>query len=195
MNQQVWNLPINLENGKVNISLSGLSVVLETDFGLTVRYDWVRYLVITVPSSFAGKVCGMCGNFNNKQGDDMTTPDGSVASSVEALGSSWRVPGMPDDAYCKDECTGQCENCNATEVEQKENMNICNNITQLIDQYFPDCHFIVDAEVFKSSCMLDLCRGATKKTYVCDLLHVYSDDCQRTGAKVQNWRKAANCRE
>lgn len=85
MNYQQWTLPIKLNNGQVNIFQKGLLVVIQTDFGLTMQYDWNEYLTVTLPGSFAGSVCGLCGNFNNKKEDDLTTPSGSVASSGAAL--------------------------------------------------------------------------------------------------------------
>ncbi|XP_070702956.1 IgGFc-binding protein-like [Pempheris klunzingeri] len=85
MNYTLWNLPIDLGNGKVKLSQSGLSVIVETDFGLTVQYDWKETIVITVPGSFSGKICGLCGNFNSKKEDDLVTPTGSHTSSVAAL--------------------------------------------------------------------------------------------------------------
>merc|ERR1712168_912353 len=104
MDYTLWNLPINLDNGKVRLFQSGLSVIMETELGLTVQYDWEQHLVINLPGSFAGKVCGLCGNFNGKAEDDMTTPSGSVASSTVAFGKSWRVPHVAEDAHCSDDC-------------------------------------------------------------------------------------------
>lgn len=195
MNYTLWNLPIILDNGKVKLSQSGLSVVMETDFGLTVQYDWEQHLVITVPSSFAGKVCGLCGNFNSKEEDDLTTPSGSMASNVEALGKSWRVPGMAEDTDCRDDCTGECLMCNTSSIQQIEHQIFCNSLLQLIDQSFKGCPVLIDHKTLLNSCMFDICRGANVKTYLCGTLQVYADTCQRAGVKVQNWRAISECRE
>lgn len=45
----------------VHIYLSGKFVVLETDFGLKVRFDGNHHADVTVPNSYSGKLCGMCG--------------------------------------------------------------------------------------------------------------------------------------
>ncbi|KFQ17520.1 IgGFc-binding protein, partial [Merops nubicus] len=55
-------LPVSLEDGKVQIFQSGLHVVLKTDFGLTVTYDWKWQLLIDLPSSYYKHTCGLCGN-------------------------------------------------------------------------------------------------------------------------------------
>lgn len=167
---------------------------MEADFGLTVQYDWKEYLTITVPGTFAGSVCGLCGNFNSLKEDDLTTPNGSVASSVAALGASWRVPSATDDAYCTDECGGQCENCLLDEVQKLENLIFCNTLIQDIGQY-AGCQPNIDSTALQSNCMLDLCRGETVDTYLCNSLQGFADVCQRSGAQVPNWRTATRCRE
>lgn len=53
-------VPINLSNG-VKIFLSGKFVVLETNFGLRVRFDGNHYADVSLPSSYKGLLCGMCG--------------------------------------------------------------------------------------------------------------------------------------
>lgn len=194
MNYQKWNLPINLNNGQVKLFQKGLFVVMETDFGLTVQYDWNGYLAITVPSSFAGSVCGLCGNFNNKKEDDLTLPSGSVASSVAALGKSWRVPGAADDAYCRDECVGQCESCPLSEVQKLEKQIFCSALIQNFVELL-GCQPAIDAQVFQKSCMLDLCRGEVVETFLCNTLQGFADICQRSGVKFPNWRTSTECRE
>lgn len=45
----------------VEIYYSGKFVVLETSFGLMVRYNGDHRVDVTVPSSYKGELCGMCG--------------------------------------------------------------------------------------------------------------------------------------
>uniref|UniRef100_A0AAY5EX37 VWFD domain-containing protein n=1 Tax=Electrophorus electricus TaxID=8005 RepID=A0AAY5EX37_ELEEL len=108
ISDSLWYLPISLANGRVTLQQSGFSVVTETDFGLSVQYDWEQYMVVKVPASFMGRMCGMCGNFNGKKDDDLTIPSGSLAASIPALGKSWRVPGLPGEAYCTDDSEPKC---------------------------------------------------------------------------------------
>lgn len=194
MNYQQWTLPINLNKGQVQLSQRGLFVVIETDFGLTVQYDWNEYLAVTLPGGFAGSVCGMCGNFNNKKEDDLKTPSGSVAGSLAALGRSWRVPGTTVDAACQDECVGQCGNCTLSEVQKLEEQIFCETLKQDFVELV-GCLPELDFSVFESNCMLDLCRGENVSLYLCNTLKGFADICQRSGAKVPNWRNSSQCRE
>ncbi|KAF7236740.1 Zonadhesin [Varanus komodoensis] len=54
-------LPVSLAGGRVSVSLSGTFVLLQADFGLRVRFDGNHHADISVPSSFAGQLCGLCG--------------------------------------------------------------------------------------------------------------------------------------
>ncbi|XP_067468831.1 IgGFc-binding protein-like [Thunnus thynnus] len=192
VNYQQWNLPINLNDGKVRLFQRGLYVVMETDFGLTVQYDWQEYLAITVPGSFAGSMCGLCGNFNNKKEDDLITPSGSVASSVTALGESWRVQGATNDIDCQDQCGSQCESCPLNEFEKLEKQIFCSFLLQDIAGII-GCLPEIDSSVFESNCMLNLCRGETVSTYFCKAIQGYADICQKSGVKVPNWRISSKC--
>ncbi|KAK2830490.1 hypothetical protein Q5P01_018421 [Channa striata] len=192
VNYQEWALPVTLNNGTVKLFQRGLFVVVETDFGLTIQYDWNEYLAITVPGSFAGSVCGLCGNFNGEKEDDLTTPTGSVASSLAALGESWRVPGLKDSASCRDECGGQCENCSLSLVQEIEHQSFCAALAEDIAEY-TGCQLNIDSTVFKANCMLDLCRGEDMNTYLCNTLQGFADICQRSGVNVPNWRSSTQC--
>ncbi|XP_049458303.1 IgGFc-binding protein-like [Epinephelus fuscoguttatus] len=194
MNHTLWNLPINLGNGKVKLSQSGLSVLVETDFGLTVQYDWKEYLVITVPGSFSGKVCGLCGNFNSKKEDDLETPTGSKTSSVEALGKSWRVPNVTDDGQCQDKCSGQCETCDNDNFFYRLTTRMyCSFLTSVMDGPLSDCSAVIDPKIFHENCLFDLCMGEGMKNFLCNTLQMYADACQRAGIKIHDWRHLAHC--
>lgn len=47
--------------GGVEIFFSGKFVTLETSFGLRVRFDGNHHADVTVPDSYNGLLCGMCG--------------------------------------------------------------------------------------------------------------------------------------
>ncbi|XP_078539573.1 mucin-5B-like [Lissotriton helveticus] len=54
-------------------------------------------LYIQIDPSFQRKLCGLCGNFNNIQGDEFTGSSGMVEGTAAAFGNSWKVyPQCPD---------------------------------------------------------------------------------------------------
>ncbi|GCB61808.1 hypothetical protein scyTo_0011383 [Scyliorhinus torazame] len=80
----------------VSVTSSGIYSVLEADFGLVVKFDGNHHLGIKVPSTYFGKVCGMCGNYNRDKSDELLMPDGKLAANVTQFGNSWKVAGDDD---------------------------------------------------------------------------------------------------
>ncbi|XP_075273975.1 zonadhesin-like [Opisthocomus hoazin] len=91
VNGSRMNLPVFIEK-KISIQSSGGYVLLETDFGLWVRYDGNHYAEVSVPSNYRGLLCGLCGNYNGDLNDDNIKPNGDIASDSNDLGESWLVP-------------------------------------------------------------------------------------------------------
>lgn len=56
-------LPVWPSRGQVIIRPSGNFILLYTNFGLQIRYDGNHLVQVTVPSSYAGRLCGLCGEF------------------------------------------------------------------------------------------------------------------------------------
>lgn len=52
--------PITSISG-IEIYFSGKFVVLETSFGLRVRFNGDHHADVTIPSSYSGQLCGLCG--------------------------------------------------------------------------------------------------------------------------------------
>ncbi|KFM10966.1 IgGFc-binding protein, partial [Aptenodytes forsteri] len=62
VNNHRSRLPISLAQGKLRLQQKGKSVQIKTDFNLKILYDWDDHVVVKLPSTLSGKVCGMCGN-------------------------------------------------------------------------------------------------------------------------------------
>uniref|UniRef100_A0A3B4Y5L9 Fc gamma binding protein n=1 Tax=Seriola lalandi dorsalis TaxID=1841481 RepID=A0A3B4Y5L9_SERLL len=191
---------VRSETGRVRVRLSvckgfGHSVVIETDFGLTVRYDWEHYLVVTLSSSYAGKTCGLCGNFNGSPNDDFTTPSGTQADGAVAFGSSWKVPGLVKDDRCRDDCVGGCERCEHSLMKMWEGDLFCGLIIRIVNGPFSKCHAIIDPQAYLENCKYDVCMGGGLRHFLCNALEAYTEACQLAGIQVQDWRKMAKCLE
>uniref|UniRef100_A0A672H0K1 VWFD domain-containing protein n=1 Tax=Salarias fasciatus TaxID=181472 RepID=A0A672H0K1_SALFA len=89
--------PVTFTSG-VQIYLSGKFVVLETSFGLRVRFDGNHHADVSVPSSYSGLLCGLCGKKQCLHSqililqDDNLKPDNTPAANTNELGESWQVP-------------------------------------------------------------------------------------------------------
>ncbi|XP_032374142.1 IgGFc-binding protein isoform X1 [Etheostoma spectabile] len=193
IDNSLWSLPVTLNNDKLTMFQSGRSVVIETDFGLTVRYDWEHYLVVTLSGNYAGKTCGLCGNFNDNPNDDFTTPSGTQAGGAVAFGSSWKVPGMVEGALCRDDCVGGCERCEHNLMKMWEGDLFCGLITLIINGPFSKCHAVIDPQAYLENCKYDVCMGGGLRHFLCRALEAYTEACQLAGIQVQDWRTMAQC--
>lgn len=173
---------------------SGRSAVIETDFGLTVRYDWNNYLLVTLSEKYAAKTCGLCGNFNGNPKDDFITPAGTRVARAVAFGKSWKVPGMGNNAKCRDNCVGKCDRCENKNLKTWQSNKFCGIITQA-NGPFRKCHSSINPKGYIENCKYDICMGGGHRSFFCKALEDYTEACQLAGAQVADWKKIARCRE
>ncbi|GAB1291797.1 hypothetical protein APTSU1_000702700 [Apodemus speciosus] len=191
VNGVLMALPVNLDGGRISVVHGGTKAVLETDFGLQVTYDWTWRVQVTLPSSYYGAVCGLCGNMDKKPQNDQVFPNGTLAPSIPAWGGSWQVPGW--DPLCWNECQGSCPTCPEDRVEEYEGPGFCGSLAPDTVGPFASCHAHVPPESFFKGCVLDLCLGGQVKDILCQALGAYAEACQAAGIKIQDWRTQAGC--
>ncbi|NWV94096.1 ZAN protein, partial [Machaerirhynchus nigripectus] len=180
------NLPVFIEK-KISIQSSGAYVLLETDFGLWVRYDGNHYAEVSVPSNYSGLLCGLCGNYNGDPNDDNIKPNGDIASGSTDLGESWLVP--ENNTICSN--GGTEEQCDpALESEAKKN-TACGMITDPTG-IFKDCHTKVPPRNFFENCVYDMCFTGGQATSLCYGLQAYAESCVNAGICIE-WRNATLC--
>ncbi|XP_040285935.1 zonadhesin-like [Bufo bufo] len=94
VNNALVTLPTNVSG--ISIIKSGQYVVVNTNFGLQIKFNGDHELFVIVDERYKDLLCGLCGTYNDNRLDDFTTPDGSIATDVNDFGNSWRVP---DDGW------------------------------------------------------------------------------------------------
>lgn len=182
-----------MNSGKLVISQCGRSAVIETDFGLSVRYDWDNSLVVSISDTYRGITCGLCGNFNGNPNDDFITSSGSQVGGAVAFGSGWKVPGLVPNAQCRDDCEGGYETCQDRRMQKWEGESFCGIITMTGNGPFRNCHSVIDPQHYFENCKYDLCMGRGLRQLLCKALETYADACQSAGIQVQEWRNMAKC--
>ncbi|XP_068547554.1 IgGFc-binding protein-like isoform X8 [Anas acuta] len=185
VNGRRMNLPIFIER-KISIQSSGGYVLLETDFGLWVRYDGNHYAEVSVPSDYSGLLCGLCGNYNGDPTDDNIKPNGDIASNSNELGESWLVP--ENNTICS---SGIEEECNADLENDAKKNTACGMITDPTG-LFKDCHTKVPPENFFESCVYDMCFTGGQETSLCYGLQAYAESCNNAGICIE-WRNTTLC--
>ncbi|KAM9114694.1 IgGFc-binding protein-like [Pangshura tecta] len=186
LNSVITSLPVTLKDGKIKLYQKALSTVLQTDFGLQIAYDKNWHIVITLPSSYYGAMCGLCGNFNQNPEDDMTSSNGTRVSSIMDWAASWKV--QDRDPFCWDYCQETCPKCDLYRDESH-----CGVISKAPGGPFRECHSRVSADDFFDSCIYDMCLNEGDKSILCEALEAYANACRRHGVSVNDWRTPSNC--
>ncbi|XP_076833291.1 IgGFc-binding protein [Brachyhypopomus gauderio] len=188
----VWSLPVQMNDGGVNVSQSGMYVTVQTSIGLSVQYDWDSHLLVKLPDTFMSKVCGLCGNFNGNPNDDLTTPSGTGASSAAELAHSWKVSNLTAGVRCVDTYGGSCRSCDDAVLKKWKITSPC-GILNATNGPFSRCNSVIDPKVYLQDCLFDTCMANGFWYYLCKALEVYAGVCQRAGVQLTDWRSVSNC--
>uniref|UniRef100_A0AAV2MDS1 VWFD domain-containing protein n=1 Tax=Knipowitschia caucasica TaxID=637954 RepID=A0AAV2MDS1_KNICA len=189
VNDEFVNLPISLQDGEVTVHKSGWYAVISTSFGLEVKFDWKSAVFVTLSSDYKGAVCGLCGNYNGKENDDLIPKNGIQPVEPAVFGASWRVAEIPG---CLDACEGECPDCDITEKDKYENNDYCGIIKDPRGP-FRDCHAQVDPADAFEDCVFDVCTFEGTQDILCQAITAYTSACQEVGAKVYSWRTEQFC--
>ncbi|KAM4693724.1 zonadhesin-like [Discoglossus pictus] len=202
----IYNTRITLQKGKITLidnnhiqtpwtgHANGISVgsvgiytVVETDFGMRVKFDGNHHLEIILPDSYYGKVCGMCGNYNDLQQDELLMPNGFQAVNETQFGNSWRSEADSDTNCLPDIRDDLSPPCSASQRPVIENQ--CN---VLLSDTFRECHFLIDPNPFVESCVYDMCRYDGMLSTLCAITQGYVDACRTKGINIK-WRTSKFC--
>ncbi|XP_053867174.1 IgGFc-binding protein-like [Malaclemys terrapin pileata] len=188
VNGSLVNLPMVLASGKLYAYFSGSSAVLQTDFGLSVSYDWSHSVSVSVSEIYFGSLCGLGGDFNGNQSDDFRTPNGSVVPDAVPFGNSWK------DADSPFHCTavGLPAQCNEVELAQYRSQRYCGVIADTAGP-FKECNQPVAAQIHLESCVRDVCVTRGSRETLCQVLRSYAQRCQSRGIAIEPWRQWAGC--
>ncbi|KAF1668991.1 Zonadhesin, partial [Aptenodytes patagonicus] len=184
-NERVYT-PVENRLRGVSIGNVGRFIVVETDFGVIVKYDGNHHLEITLPQSYFSKVHGMCGNFNDNREDDLSLPNGTLVS-VTQFGNSWKVEEDSDEGCLSDLREDDVPPCTAENKPVIESQ--CN---VLKSDKFKACHNLVKPEDFVQICIYDMCQYDGMKSTLCDIVQVYVDNCRNHGITIK-WRNSTFC--
>ena len=98
----IVGLPFEDEHG-VRAQRRGNYVVITTNFGLRLEFDGVWTSFVYICDSYAGHVCGLCGNADGNRNSDfvdrqnnLVNTNGNYFTRFYKWGSSWRVSNDDD---------------------------------------------------------------------------------------------------
>ncbi|KAK7909334.1 hypothetical protein WMY93_014018 [Mugilogobius chulae] len=180
--------PLTVGSSGTKVISSGSYSLLDTDFGLQVKFDGVHHLEITVPGEYFNKLCGMCGNYNHDSSDDNLMPNKKPAKDVIELGNSWKSDGDSDPGCQPDTRPDVHPNCTAEEELQYESQ--CTGV--IMSDVFKPCHALVPPQAFIGNCIYDMCEYDGMERTLCDNVESYAQACQSAGVTI-SWRNSTFC--
>lgn len=176
-------------NHQLQVSLRGVHGFITTDAGVTVTFDWYSYARVIIPNTYAGAVCGLCGNANGDPHDDFVTRNGHRADNETHLGDSWKVGDVPG---CSPGCSEGCQVCSDAQKRAYRGDKHCGLLGKKRGP-FATCHDIIDPAPYLDDCLFDACLYEGHQDTVCQAIGAYVAACQSQGAAVRPWRTAAFC--
>ncbi|XP_060160350.1 mucin-5AC [Globicephala melas] len=179
---------IEKEQGQLppfSIRQMGNYLVVDTDVSLVLLWDKGTSIFLTLSPEFKGRVCGLCGNFDDNALNDFTTRSQSVVGDVLEFGNSWKFsPSCPDAQAPKDPCTA---NPYRKSWAQKQ-CSIINSAT------FSACHAHVESARYYEACVSDACAcdSGGDCECLCTAVAAYAQACRDAGVCV-SWRTPDIC--
>ncbi|XP_011851381.1 PREDICTED: kielin/chordin-like protein [Mandrillus leucophaeus] len=181
-----------LQEPLLYVELRGHTVILHTQPGLQVLWDGQSQVEVSVPGSYQGRTCGLCGNFNGFAQDDLQGPEGLLLPTEAAFGNSWQVPeGLGPGRPCS--AGREMDPCRAAGYRARREANARCGV--LKSSPFSRCHAVVPPEPFFAACVYDLCAcgpGSSADACLCDALEAYASHCRQAGV-TPTWRGPTLC--
>ena len=177
-----------LLSGGVEVVRSGghPHVLLGTQ-GIKIFWDGQNRVEVTISTSWQGKLCGLCGNYNDDATDDFIGPDGQQIINANEFVASWTTGNtsscgtLPQTPPClgsaRSAATARCE--------------------ALLSDLFVRCHDTVDPQPFINDCIDDyciFCDEGDRDDCLCDTLSTYASACSTAGIPLGNWRELFCCK-
>nr|XP_020142400.1 mucin-5B [Microcebus murinus] len=163
----------------------GNFLVIETRGGMAVSWDRKTSVFVRLRQDYKGRVCGLCGNFDDNAVNDFTTRSQSLAGNALEFGNSWKFsPSCPDALAPKDPCAA---NPYRKSWAQKQ-CSIINGPT------FAACRSQVDSTKYYEACVSDACAcdsGGDCECF-CTAVAAYAQACRDAGLCV-SWRTPDVC--
>nr|XP_046153596.1 LOW QUALITY PROTEIN: mucin-19-like [Oncorhynchus gorbuscha] len=154
--------------------------------GLTLIWDKHTQLTVILDDRWRNRVCGLCGNFDSNEMNDLQISGSSVVSSPLAFGNSWKTATPP----CSDV---------TNEVFPCQRHSYCSAWAErrcmiLRGDTFKDCHLKVDPEPYYQACVLESCSCEFEGKFLgfCTSVAAYAEACSDQDVCVR-WRTPDMC--
>ena len=152
--------------------------LVESDYGVTVEWNNVHNVRVTVLGRYLNRTSGLCGTYNRKPEDDFLAPNGTTLDNAVDFGNSWKTEPDCEDATDLDH---PCD----TYPERKA--SAVANCSALLTAPFDSCSSVIDVESegYIEDCEYDVCGCEENPTVcLCQAIEAYVSDCASEGVDI-----------
>uniref|UniRef100_A0A3Q2X7S2 VWFD domain-containing protein n=1 Tax=Haplochromis burtoni TaxID=8153 RepID=A0A3Q2X7S2_HAPBU len=182
--QKGWTLQ---QDPLYTIHTVGLYIIISVPSkGLTLIWDKHTRITVELHPDWRNRVCGLCGNFDSNELNDLQISGSAVVSSPMAFGNSWKAATPP--------CTDV-----TTEIFPCERNSYCSAWAQrrcmiLKGGTFKDCHLKVDPEPYYHACVQESCSCEFEGKFLgfCTAVAAYAEACSDQDVCI-DWRTPDMC--
>ncbi|XP_053496889.1 mucin-2 [Ictalurus furcatus] len=141
----------------------------------------VMQVYLEVSSKQKGTLSGLCGNFNDKQGDDFKAKSGLIEGTATTFASTWKT------ALCQDFSTSLNDPCSMSVEKEKYAMEWCQMLRDPAGAFAP-CHVEINPKDYVKRCKYDACVCAHSEDCMCAAVSSYVHACAARGVMLKGWR-------
>ncbi|XP_023259719.1 von Willebrand factor isoform X2 [Seriola lalandi dorsalis] len=174
-----------LQGSQVEIVRSGQFYTLLLGKHISLSWDKGTRLLVHISSTYRGRVCGLCGNFDGNVNNDLMSSNNQLEVDSSHFGNSWKVvPSCADVTEIPAPCSDNI--AKLITVEQS-----CRVITGPL---FRECNSQVDAEPYVDMCVEAACScpSVGDCACFCDVIAAYAQACSERGVHI-SWRSNDLC--
>ncbi|XP_063074228.1 mucin-5AC-like [Engraulis encrasicolus] len=172
---------------RYSVSSVGLYTVASApQLGLTLIWDKHTRLTVLLEARWRGRVCGLCGDFDSSEANDLQSRGSLMLSSSLEFGNSWKT-GTPPCSDVRNE-TFPCQR-----------HSYCANWAQrrcmiITGDAFKQCHLKVDPTPYYEACVLEACSCEFEGKFLgfCTAVAAYAEACSEQDVCI-HWRTPELC--
>ncbi|XP_063800256.1 mucin-5AC-like [Pseudophryne corroboree] len=155
--------------------------IIEQRLTVVIQIKPIMQLYLVLEPSFQTMTCGLCGNFNNIQIDDLKSLGGVVEGTAAAFVNTWK-----SSALCPNVKNIFDDPCSLSVESEEYAKYWCSQITDPSGA-LSTCHSKVDPNIYYKNCLWDTCSCEQSEDCMCAAIFSYIKICAAKGITVENW--------
>ncbi|KAF5908258.1 mucin-5AC-like isoform X2, partial [Clarias magur] len=181
INNVATNLPIRTGNMTIFRPSPYYIIAHTPSLKIVTQLSPVMQVYTQASPAQKGTLSGLCGNFNDMQGDDFKTHSGLIEGTSTSFASSWKVK------LCQDFSATLSDPCSMSVEKEKYAKQWCEMLSDPAGVFSP-CHFELNPKDYVMRCKYDACNCAQSEDCMCAAVSSYVYACAERGVMIKDWR-------